>query len=238
MNVRNATNIVGYSYAYKNSSRAASGASSFLGGVQREIQKLAASQGTTEKADSSVWTGDMVISQPPNYSGFTYDAAISQKSKAEMTMDEYKSWFMNEMSKMPVSAWYRSTCVGGALTITEEAFERMKSDPEWENTVMNMVRRMYSANGIMGSKMIGNQVIGASPEQCYGEGIPVDTNSFLNEEDDEGFWTLRMERHKKYLELQQEAAVRRQMMRRIGIGGGSVSTADLKIAKPRMDEQH
>ena len=91
----------------------------------------------------------MVISQPPNYSGFTYDSAISEKTKAEMTIDEYKSWFMNEMSKMPVSAWYRSTCIGGTLTITEEAFEKMKCDPEWENTVMNMIRKMYSTNGII-----------------------------------------------------------------------------------------
>lgn len=88
-------------------------------------------------------------------------------------MDEYKQWVMNEMSQMPVSGWYRSTCVGGSLIITDEAFEKMKSDPEWENTVMNMVRKMYSTNGIMGSKMIGFQVIGASPEECYGEGIPV-----------------------------------------------------------------
>lgn len=223
----NTSNIAGYSYAYKSNSRTAQGASSFMGGVQRETQKLAAGQGTAEKTKSSVWAGDMVISQPPNYSGLTYDAALTQKSKAEMTMDEYKSWFMNEMSKMPVSAWYRSTCVGGTLTITEEAFERMKNDPEWENTVMNMVRKMYSANGMVGSKMIGNQVIGASPEQCYGEGIPVGTNSFLEEEDDDGFWTLRMERHKKYLELQQEAAVRRQKMMRMGIESGSVSIAEL-----------
>lgn len=226
----NKSNIAGSSYAYKNSSRTASGSSNFWGGVQREIQKLAASQETTEKANTSVWPGDMVISQPPNYSGFKYDAAISHKSKSEMTMDEYKSWFMNEMSKMPVSAWYRSTCVGGALTITEEAFERMKSDPEWENTVMNMVRKMYSATGIMGSKMIGNQVIGASPAQCHGEGIPVGSNSFLDGEDGDDFWKLRMERHKKYLELQQEAAIRRHMLMKSGIEGGSISTADLLMS--------
>ena len=155
----NANNVAGYSYVCKNSSPISSEASSFLGGIQREIAKLAASQEATEKTNSSVWAGDMVISQPPNYSGFTYDSAISEKTKAEMTIDEYKSWFMNEMSKMPVSAWYRSTCIGGTLTITEEAFEKMKCDPEWENTVMNMIRKMYSTNGIMGSKMIGYQVI-------------------------------------------------------------------------------
>ena len=76
--------------------------------------------------------------------------------------------------------WYRSTCVGGALTITEECFERMKTDPEWEKTVLGMVRKMYSCTGIMGSKMIGYQVIGATPEQCHGEGIPVKDGSPLS----------------------------------------------------------
>ena len=224
----NANTIAGCLYDYKSSGQTALGTSSFLAGIQREVQKLGASQEIAGKVNSSVWAGDMVIPQPPNYSGFKYDTAISQKSKAEMTLDEYKSWFMNEMSKMPVSAWYRSTCVGGALTITEEAFERMKDDPDWENTVMGMVRKMYSASGIMGSKMIGYQVIGASPEQCYGEGIPVSTNSFLDKDDDsDDFWALRMERHKKYMELQREAALRRHMLMKSGIEGGSVSAAEL-----------
>lgn len=230
INLTNTNNLAGYPYVYgqlPNTSQAASSPSSFLGGIQRELQKLAASQETAEKSNSSAWAGDMVISQPPNYSGYTYDSAISEKSKAEMTMDEYKSWFMNEMSKMPVSAWYRSTCVGGALTITEEAFEKMKSDPEWETTVMNMVRKMYTTSGIMGSKMIGYQVIGASPEQCYGEGIPVGTNSFLDADDDDDFWSLRMERHKKYMELQREAAARRRMLMQFRMNGGSVSAAEL-----------
>ena len=218
----NANNVAGYLSVCKNSSPISSGPSSFLGGLQRETAKLTARQEATEKINSSVWVGDMVISQPPSYFGFTYNSGISNKSKEEMTMDEYKSWFMNEMSKMPVSAWYRSTCIGGTLTITEEAFEKMKCDPEWENTVMNMIRKMYSTNGIMGSKMIGYQVIGASPEQCYGEGIPVGTNSFLAEDNDDSFWALRMKRHKKYLELLQEAAVQRSMVMKMGIEGDPV----------------
>lgn len=32
---------------------------------------------------------------------------------------------------MPVSAWVRSTYSSGATVIKEEAFERMKSDPEY-----------------------------------------------------------------------------------------------------------
>ena len=161
----------------------------------------------------------MVISQPPNYSDFTYDSSISNKTKKEMTMDEYKQWVMNEMSQMPISGWYRSTCVGGSLVITDEAFERMKSDPEWESTVLNMVRKMYSTNGIMGSKMIGFQVIGASPEECYGEGIPVDNGSGLSgtSNDGDSWWQKRHEKIEELLEEQKKEALKRAQARRAQI---------------------
>jgi hypothetical protein len=152
--------------------------------------------------------GGMVISQPPNYFGFIYDGSISNKSKEEMTMDEYKQWFMNEMSGMPVSGWYRSTCVGGTLTITEECFERMKNDPEWEKTVLGMIRNMYSSTGLMGSKMIGNQVIGSTPEQCYGEGIPVKDASPLSESNEESWWEKRHERMEKLMEEREKEALK------------------------------
>lgn len=133
-------------------------------------------------------------------------------------MDEYKQWVMNEMSQMPVSGWYRSTCVGGSLIITDEAFEKMKSDPEWENTVMNMVRKMYSTNGIMGSKMIGFQVIGASPEECYGEGIPVksDSNSDDLSDDEESWWEKHHEEFEEIIaeqikEAQEKARAQKEL---------------------------
>ena len=166
--------------------------------------------------NDTVWKGDMVVSQPPDYSRFPFDNSVLSKSKEEMTMDEYKQWVMNEMSQMPVSEWYRSTCVGGSLIITEEAFEKMKSDPEWENTVMNMVRKMYSTNGIMGSKMIGFQVIGASPEECYGEGIPVKSggNSDNLSDDEESWWEKRHEKMEELLEEQAKAAQKKSQLNR------------------------
>jgi len=157
--------------------------------------------------------GDMVV-PPPSYFGFTYDSGISNKSKEEMTMDEYKQWFMNEMSGMPVSGWYRSTCVGGALTITEECFERMKTDPEWEKTVLGMVRKMYSCTGIMGSKMIGYQVIGATPEQCHGEGIPVKDGSPFSADTEESWWEKRHKRMEELMEEQEKEAVKKAQARR------------------------
>ena len=90
----------------------------------------------------------MVVPNPPSYFGFTYDSSISNKPKEEMTTDEYKQWFMNEMSKMPVSSWFRSSFSSGSLVIKEEAFERMKNDPEYEKYVMNRIRSMYSVSSL------------------------------------------------------------------------------------------
>ena len=44
--------------------------------------------------------------------------------------------------------------MSGALTITEECFERMKSDPEWEKTVLGMVRN--AAKKVQEEKSIQN----------------------------------------------------------------------------------
>ena len=210
MSISGVNGIGATSYTYMNNSRKTTEESNFAS----EVQKAGESQNTT--ATASAWAGDMVIPYPPNYSGFTYDSSISNKTKEEMTMDEYKQWVMNEMPQMPVSGWYRSTCVGGSLIITDEAFEKMKSDPEWENTVMNMVRKMYSTNGIMGSKMIGFQVIGASPEECYGEGIPVksDSNSDDLSDDEESWWEKRHEKMEELLEEQEKEALKRAQAHR------------------------
>lgn len=202
-------NLNGYvnSTQYKNSSVKTDS-------FEDKVSKIAADNSITA-SKSPQFSGDMVISQPPVYNYYNYDSTLANKSKEEMTMDEYKQWFYNEMSQMPVSAWYQSTCVGGSLIITDAAFERMKNDSEWESTIMNTVRKMYSTNGIMGSKMIGFQVIGASPEECYGEGIPVDSGSGLSTSNDgDSWWQKRHERMEEIIEEQIAKAIQRRQERR------------------------
>ena len=166
-----------------------------------EVQKAEESQNTT--STTSVWAGDMVIPYPPNYSGFTYDSSISNKSKEEMTMDEYKQWVMNEMSQMPVSSWVRSTYSSGATVIKEEAFERMKSDPEYEEYVLNRVRSAYSVSSLpVGSNNVSYDVIGASPEECYGYAGPVGNSSANKLKDEESWWEKRHEKFEEMIEEQ------------------------------------
>ena len=58
--------------------------------------------------------------------------------------------------------------------IKEEAFERMKNDPEYEKYVLNRIRSMYSVSSLpVGANNVCYEVIGASPEECYGYAGPV-----------------------------------------------------------------
>lgn len=173
--------------------------------------KGATEKSAAEKQDLSLWAGDMVVPQPPSYRGFVYDSSISDKSKEEMTMDEYKQWFMHEMSKMPVSAWVRSTIVGGSLTITEACFERMKNDSEWEKRVLGTIRTMHSVHGIMGTKAIGYQVMGATPEQCCGAGIPVKNEASVSADNEKSWWEKRRKKMQELMEEQEKEALKKAM---------------------------
>lgn len=198
-------------YAYMNSSKKTAEESNFA----NEVQKAEESQSATMKSNTSVWAGDMVIQYPPNYSGFTYDSSISNKSKEEMTMDEYKQWVMNEMSQMPVSSWVRSTYSSGATVIKEEAFERMKSDPEYEEYVLNRVRSAYSVSSLpVGSNNVSYDVIGASPEECYGYAGPVGNSSANKLKDEESWWEKRHEKFEEMIEEQEKEALKRAQTHR------------------------
>ena len=73
---------------------------------------------------------------------------------------------------------------------------------------------MYSCTGIMGSKMIGYQVIGATPEQCHGEGIPVKDGSPLSTDNEESWWEKRHKRMEELMEEQEKEAVKKAQARR------------------------
>ena len=138
------------------------------------------------------------------------NSAVSEKSKDEMTLDEYKQWVMNEISQFPVSGWARSTFSSGAIVIKEEAFERMKDDPEYENYVLNRVRSAYSVKGLpVGSNNVGFDVIGASPEECYGYAGPVGKSGLETANDGETWWEKRRKRLDEFIEEQIEKIKRR-----------------------------
>lgn len=172
----------------------------------RVDRNLTSSNSNTEK-----FKGDMRIQQPPNYSSYVYDNDISGKSKSDMTMDEYKQYFMNEMSKIPVSSYYRASYTG-SLVITEKAFEKMKTDPEYEKTVLNMLNEMYSVKGLP-QRSYCMQIIGASPEETYGYTVPIDSdNSFLEfSQNKKSWWRKRHEKMEKLIQEQNKNAAEERL---------------------------
>lgn len=165
--------------------------------------------------EDTMWSGDMVVSQPPNYSRFSFDNSVLNKSKDDMTLDEYKQWFMNELSQLPVSGWVQNSFSSGALVIKEEAFENMKNNPEFEEYVLNRVRSLYSANGLpVGSNNVSYEVIGGSPEECYGYAGPIGGGNTKIFDKDESWWQERHEEFEKLLEAQAEAAQKKAQAER------------------------
>ncbi len=168
-------------------------------------------------ADTSnvMYPGDVTIDYPSRINNAVNNSVVSEKSKDEMSLDEYKQWVMNQISQFPVSGWVRSTFSSGSIVIKEEAFERMKNDPEYENYVLNRVRSAYSVQGLpVGSNNVGFDVIGASPEECYGYAGPVGKSGSETANDGESWWEKRHERMEELMKQQEKEAVKRAQARR------------------------
>ena len=164
---------------------------------------------------AAYFPGEVTIDYPPKINNALNNSVVSEKSKDEMSLDEYKQWVMNQISQFPVSGWVRSTFSSGSIVIKEEAFERMKNDPEYENYVLNRVRSAYSVQGLpVGSNNVSFDVIGASPEECYGYAGPVGKSGSETANDGESWWEKRHERMEELMKEQEKEAVKRAQARR------------------------
>ncbi|NLK75973.1 MAG: hypothetical protein GX288_11910 [Clostridiales bacterium] len=209
MSINNVNSLLReYKFTYGKNNQKVTSRGNFVDEMQKAEKKQ-----QLVKASTSRWSAGMVISKEEKTRGITYDSSFSNKAKEELTMDEYKQWFRYKVSKMPVSTFMNSTFVSDTLIITDQAFEKMKSDPEWENTVINMIRQHYGTQGLLGSKSIGFQIIGASPEQCYGVGIPLKNGSLLSTSNRKSWWKKRHDRTEELIEEQVKKAQNRKVER-------------------------
>lgn len=142
--------------------------------MQKALEKRSAA------VEAASREGDMVITQPASYS---YRSTASRNSltsqeKNEMSLEEYRQWFRNEVSAIQSENVLRSPYLSDTLIIKEEAFEKMKNEPEWEREVLDKIRTHCKGQELAGTKAVGYQIIGASPESCHEEGIPVRTTVY------------------------------------------------------------
>ena len=160
-------------------------------------------------------------------------AAPAPSEKADMSMEAYQQMIREKISQMSLSSTRQMEAV--SIQISDAAFERMKNDPDYEAWVLKDLREAFSqSNPWVAATGGGYSVfyIGETKEQCHAEGwypgCMGNQGAAMFEDKAKGsFWEQRMENHKKYMELQQEAAARRRLMMKLRMNGGSVSAAEL-----------
>ncbi len=191
----------------------------------------------------SLQTGSMVR-QPTVQSGDFQDMAAQLKAEtaspvpavsqtSDMDLETYKQTVWNKISQLPMSSSSQMQFI--SVQITDEGFKAMKNDPEYEAWVLDTLEKNFIFENPWTPICGGGYAVhhfGATKEEYHGEswypGYMGDQGASMFAEKSKGsFWEQRMERHKKYMELQQEAAIRRRMLMKMGIEGSSVSAAEL-----------
>ena len=153
--------------------------------------------------------------------------------KTDVSMEAYQQTIREKISQMPLSTTRQMESI--SIQISDAAFERMKNDPDYEAWVLNDLREAFSqSNPWVATTGGGYSVfyIGETKEQCHAEGwypgyMGNQGASMFEDKAKGSFWEQRMERHKKYMELAEEAAAKRRLMMKLRMNGGSVSAAEL-----------
>ena len=142
-------------------------------------------------------------------------------SEAE-EMQFFKKEFYEDLSKIVCNP----TVSNAAVNISDAAFQAMKDDPEYRAQVLSLLQRDLGASfaPINCSILI---TVGTDLDQYRADSWPVGNDSEFHSRSKGSFWEQRMERHKKYMELAEEAAAKRRLMMKLRMNGGSVSAAEL-----------
>ena len=142
-------------------------------------------------------------------------------SEAE-EMQLFKKEFYEDLSKIVCNP----TVSNAAVNISDAAFQAMKDDPEYRAQVLALLQRDLGASYAPRNCSV-LITVGTSLDQYRADSWPVGNDSEFHTRSKGSFWEQRMERHKKYMELAEEAAAKRRLMMKLRMNGGSVSAAEL-----------
>lgn len=163
----------------------------------------------------------------------TASSVPTASQTADMDLKAYKQTVWEKISQLPMSASSQMQSI--SVQITDEGFEAMKNDPEYEAWVLDTLERNFIFENPWTSVCGGGYAVhhfGAAKEEYHGESwypgyMGGQGASMFAEKSKGSFWEKRAERHKEYMELSQEAAAKRRMLMKLRMNGGSVSAAEL-----------
>ena len=110
-----------------------------------------------------------------------------------VTMDEYKAFIQELMDNVPFDG-LQANCKE-MWSITEEGWEQMKNDLDYEAWILGYTIENRSVHFPFQASFLGIEKFGASIEEHHGEGITMNTESPKKSEKKEDSWGVR--RHKK-----------------------------------------
>ena len=157
---------------------------------------------------------------------FEVNGTEATQQKAELSKAEemqlFKKEFYEDLSKIICNP----TVSNAAVNISNAAFQAMKDDPEYRAQVLALLQRDLGASYAPRNCSV-LITVGTSLDQYRADSWPVGNDSEFHSRSKDSFWEQRMERHKKYMELAEEAAAKRRLMMKLRMNGGSVSAAEL-----------
>lgn len=138
-------------------------------------------------------------------------------NREEMTMEEYKAFFNGLLDSIPFHPTRRNDIE--IMNISEEGWEQMKGDPEYEAWILGYTVENRSVenpfagmNGNLG--IYYTESFGASIEEHHGQGFTMSGPASRrkgSEEDEESWWEKR---HKRFEEMMEEAVQKAQARRK------------------------
>lgn len=164
---------------------------------------------------------------------------VTDVSRKDMTMEEYKQFFSALMDSIPFDASQKGNVE--VWSISEKGWEQMKNDPEYEAWVLGYTsenRSVYIpfASWPGYSPSFCTEKFGDSIEQHIGQGVPMSSGSSkkTDSSDEESWWVKRQKKLKELLaELEKKArervALNRNAMEKELMQEQMASSARLKL---------
>lgn len=174
--------------------------------VESSVRSRSDSRFETAEGDSF----QDVVSRYTEASGVSEAALPLQRSTRDMSMEEYKAYIADRISRLSMHPSQMQDSV--SIYISEAGFKAMKEDPEYEEWVIDWLGQDFAFNnpwaGICGGRYVVHYV-GATKEEYRGQSwYPEYQNgkgkSLFDQKSEGCFWQRRMDRHREYQKLHQK----------------------------------
>lgn len=146
---------------------------------------------------------------------------VNNISTQNMTMEEYKEYIYDEISKIRLHPSRIHDSI--AVQITDAGFEQMKNDPEYETWVLGKLREDFAVRDPWSSMCGGSFTIhhfGATKEEYHGEGWRMGFQggkgkSYFDKKAEDSFWERRMKRKKQRKEILEKQEQKQQALKQL-----------------------